>query len=97
MGCIGNVMELTKRLLLFNPREPSMMNNKMTWSENIQEEREAPKQTLFGMMHPIVCPLLNLVMWLEGDEDYSSLLFGYHCTNHAVLSLLETIFNSKLF
>jgi hypothetical protein len=49
------------------------------------------------MMNPIFCPLLNLVMWLEGGEDYGSLLFRNHCTNHAVLSLLETIFNSELF
>ena len=48
-------------------------------------------------MDPIVCPLLNLAAWLEGGEDYGSLLFGSHRTNHAVSSLLETIFNSELF
>ena len=69
----------------------------MTWSKNISEEREVPMQILFGVMDPIVCPLLNLVMWLEGSEDYGSLLFGNHHTNHAVLSLLETILNSELF
>jgi hypothetical protein len=72
--------EARKEVAVVQPREPSIMNNKMTWSKNTQEKREAPTQTLFGMMHPIVCPLLTLVMWLEGDKDYSSLLFGYHCT-----------------
>jgi len=48
-------------------------------------------------MDPIVCPLLNLAAWLEDCEDYGLLLFGSHCTNHAVSSLLKTILNSELF
>ncbi len=97
IGRIDDVMKLAKRSLLFNPREPSTLNVKMTWSKNIREERESPTQILFGAMDPIVCPLLNLAAWLEGGEDYGSLLFGSHRTNRAVSSLLETIFNSELF
>ncbi len=48
-------------------------------------------------MDPIVCPLLNIAMWLEGGDDYGLLLFGNHRTNRAVSSLLESIFNSELF
>ena len=90
-------MKLAKGSLLFNPREPSTLNVKMTWSKNIWEEQEAPTQILFGAMDPIVCPFLNLAAWLEGGEDYGSLLFGSHRTNRAVSSLLETIFNSECF
>jgi hypothetical protein len=92
IGSIDDVMKLAKRSLLFNPCEPSTLNIKMTWSR----ERH-PCKFVFGAVDPIVCPLMNLVMWLEGGEDYGSLLFGNHCTNRAVSSLLETIFNSKLF
>ena len=97
IGCIDDVMKLAKRSLLFNPREPSTLNVKMTRSKNIWEEREAPTQILFGVMDPIVCPLLNIAMWLEGGEDYGILLFGNHLTNRALLSLLESIFNNVLF
>ena len=97
IGCIDDVMKLAKRSLLFNPREPLTLNVKMTWSKNIQEEREAPTQILFGVMDPIVCPLLNIAMWLEGGEDYGLLLFGNHRSNRAVSCLLESIFNNVLF
>jgi len=60
IGQIDDVMKLAKRLLLFNPREPSTLNIKMTWSKNIHEEQESPTQFLFEAMDPIVCPLLNL-------------------------------------
>ena len=97
IGRIDDVMKLAKGSLLFNAREPSTLNVKMTWSKNIREEQEAPMQILFGSMDPIVCPLLNIVMWLEGGEDYGLLLFGNHETNCAVSSLLESIVNSELF
>ena len=64
IGCIDIVMKLAKGLLLFDTHEPSTLYVKMTWSKNIREEREAPTQILFGSMDPIVCPLLNIVMWL---------------------------------
>lgn len=97
IGRIDDVMKLAKRSLLFNPREPSTLNIKMTWSKNIREEQESPTQILFGAMDPIVCPLLNLAAWLEGGEDYGLLLFGSYRTNRAVSSLLESVFNNELF
>ena len=66
IGRIDDVMKLAKGSLLFNPREPYTLNVKMTWSKNIREEREPPTQILFGVMDPIVCPLLNIAMCLEG-------------------------------
>ena len=78
IGHIDNVMKLAKGLLLLNVHEPSTLNVKMNWSKNIREEREAPTQILFGLMDPIVCPLLNIAMWLEGGDDYGLLLFGNH-------------------
>jgi hypothetical protein len=69
----------------------------MNWSKNISKERESPMRILFGAMDPLICPLLNLAAWLEGDEDYGLLLFGSHHSNHFVSSILHTIFNSNLF
>ena len=97
IGRIDDVMKLAKGSLLFNPREPYTLNIKMTWSKNIQEKREAPTQILFGAMDPIVCSLLNIAIWLESGEDFGLLLFGNHRSNHAVSSLLESIFNNVLF
>ena len=97
IGRIDDVIKHAKGSLLFNPREPYTLNVKMTWSKNIREEREAPTQILFGAMDPIVCPLLNIAMWLEGSDYYSLLLFGNHRSNHAVSSLLESIFKNVLF
>jgi hypothetical protein len=38
IGRIDDVMKLAKGSLLFNAREPSTLNVKMTWSKNIREE-----------------------------------------------------------
>ena len=67
IGRIDDVMKLAKSTLLFNPREPSTLNIKLNWSKNIQEERDCPTQIVFGAMDPLVCPLLNLAAWLEGE------------------------------
>ena len=97
IGRIDDVMKLTKSTLLFNPREPSTLNIKLNWSKNIREERDCPTQIVFGAMDPLVCPLLNLAIWLEGGDNHGLLLFGSYQTNSAVSSLLDKIFSSELF
>ena len=54
-------------------------------------------QIVFGVMDPLVCPLLNLAAWLEGGDNHGLLLFGSHQTNSTVSSLLDKIFSSELF
>ena len=66
IGCIDDVMKLAKSTLLFNSCEPPTLNIKMNWSKNIREESDCLTQILFGAMDPLVCPLLNLLGWLEG-------------------------------
>ena len=97
IGLIDDVMKLAKSTLLFNSCEQSTLNIKMNWSKNIREERDCPTQILFGAIDPLVFPLLNLAAWLEGGEDYGLLLFGDHCCNRSVSSILDTIFSNKLF
>ena len=38
---------------------------RLCWSKNVQEEREAPWQHLFGCMDWTFCVILNLGLWLE--------------------------------
>ena len=96
IGQIDDVMKLAKSTLLFNPREPLTLNIKLNWSKNIREERDCPMQIVFGTMDPLVCPLLNLAIWLGGRQS-CLLLFGSYRTNSAVSSLLNKIFSSELF
>ncbi len=87
-GQIDDVMKLAKSTLLFNPCEPSTLNIKLNWSKNIREERDCPTQIVFGAMDPLVCPLLNLAIWLEGGDNHGLLLVSSYRTNSAMSSLL---------
>ncbi len=97
IGRIDDVMKLGKGTLLFNTREPAALSVKMNWSKNIREERDCPIQILFGAMDPLVCPLLNLAIWLEEGGEHGLLLFGQHRSNRSVASVLDTIFAHKEF
>jgi hypothetical protein len=54
-------------------------------------------QIVFGVMDPLVCPLLNLAAWLEGGDNHGLLLFGSHQTNSTMSRLLNKIFSIELF
>ena len=53
---IDDVTKLAKSTLQCNYRFPYALNVHMVWSKNINEEREAPTQILFGSMDPLICP-----------------------------------------
>ncbi len=93
-GHINDVMKLGKGTLLFNTREPAALSVKMNWLKNIREQRYCPIQILFRAMDLLVCPLLNLAIWLE-EEEHGLLLFGQHRSNRLVASVLDTIFAIK--
>ncbi len=38
---------------------------RLSWSKNVQEERDAPWQILLGSMDPSFCVILNVAIWLE--------------------------------
>jgi hypothetical protein len=52
---IDDAIKLVRSNFLFNAHEPATLNIKMNWSKNIWEERDRPKQILFGAMDPLVC------------------------------------------
>ena len=89
---IGDVIKLAKSTLLFNSCEPSTLNIKMNWSKNIREERDCPTQILFGAMDPLVCPLLNLVAWLERGR-----IMVYCCLVITVVTDLCRVFSILSF
>lgn len=95
-GRIDDVMKLGKEALLKDFQFPFCLNVHMTWSKMIREERDAPTQILFGAMDPLICPLLNLAVFLEHEYNASGRLFCNR-SNKSLASLLNSIFNSPFF
>ena len=58
----------------------------MSWSKNIHTEMQLPTQILLAAMDPIICPLLNLVVFIEMFGSHGGLMFG--CTKKLPLTLL---------
>jgi hypothetical protein len=52
-----------------------------SWSKNVVEERDSPRQVLFGSMDPRFCPHANLGSWLEYhfelDPQENEFIFSY--------------------
>ena len=91
IGRIDDVMKLGKGTLLFNTCEPAALSVKMNWSKNIREERDCPIQILFGAMDPLVCPLLNLAIWLEGGFMVYSCLVNTNLTDQWQVCLTQSL------
>ncbi len=98
IGRIDDVMQLGKSTLSHDLRFSDVLLVQMRWSKNICEERDSPVQMLFGSMDPLICPILNLGVFLEvgGGDNNSSKLFG-GCSNQSVSFILDKIFKSDLF
>jgi hypothetical protein len=65
IGRIDYVMELATTTIQRNLRHPSCLQLKMQKSKNIRSERDMPTQILFVSMDPLVCPYLNLAVYIE--------------------------------
>lgn len=98
IGRIDDVMQLGKSTLSHDLRFSDVLLVQMRWSKNIREERDSPVQMLFGSMDPLICPILNLGVFLEvgGGDSNSSKLFGGR-SNQSVSFILDKIFKSNLF
>ena len=61
-----------------------MLRCRLNWSNNVNEERDAPNQILIGAMDPFYCVLLALAIWLEiylgatGQGGLSPYVFGFN-------------------
>jgi hypothetical protein len=65
IGRIDDIMQLRTSTVLFNVRDSFTLHIKMSWSNNIRTEMPSPTQLLLAAMDPIICPLLNLVVFIE--------------------------------
>ena len=73
---IDDMMKFQLNNLMFNVQHPFTMLSKLRWSKNISEEREAPEQLILGSMEPLLCPILNLAIYLELRSHDSPFVFG---------------------
>ena len=62
-------MQLATTTIQSNSMYPFTLQVKMCWSKNIVNKNESTTQFLFASMDPLVCPLLNLVVYFEHIRD----------------------------
>ena len=67
----------------------------MCWSKNIQSEHQPPTQIVLASMNPIICPLWNVVIYMEciGTKDGHI----FQCSNKNASNHLDKIFESGSF
>ncbi|EGZ10710.1 hypothetical protein PHYSODRAFT_317819 [Phytophthora sojae] len=62
---IDDMMKLQFSNFSPDTQYPSTQLFQMRWSKNIHEERDAPEQIILGSMHPKMCALLKLAVYIE--------------------------------
>jgi hypothetical protein len=96
IGHIDDVMKLATSTLLKHTLYLFALNIKMCWSKNIRTKQESPTQILFASMDPLICPMLNLGIFMESVRTQrGGWLFGN--TNRNTSGILRTILNSQFF
>ena len=82
---IDDMMKLQLTNLMFNLENPFTVLAKLRWSKNITEERDAPEQIVFGSMEPLLCPILNLAIYIETRTNDSPFVFGNPINGHTIV------------
>ena len=74
--------------LQYNDRFPQYgLKVRLVWSKNVNDERDAPWQTIFGSVATTFCVLINVGIWLELNlsttpgGDLSPYVFGFSHDN----------------
>jgi hypothetical protein len=75
IGHIDDIMQLRTSTVLFNVRDSFTLHINMSWSKNIRTEMQLPTQILLAAMDPIICPLLNLAVFIETFGGHGGLMF----------------------
>jgi hypothetical protein len=65
IGRINNIMCLAMTTIQQNLRQLFCLQLKMCKSKNIRSKQDMPMQILFASMDPLVCPVLNLAVYVE--------------------------------
>jgi hypothetical protein len=96
IGQIDDVMKLGKCTLLFNSCEPLTLNITLNWSQNIRAERLSDMDFVWFDGSAFLFSFKPCCL-VGGGDEYGLLLFGSHCTNSTLSSLLDKIFSNELF
>ena len=95
------MLKLSKFDFFANPNFSFALSSKIKWSKNMMEEREVPEQVILGSMDPLVCPLLNLAVYLEyclfANPTRFNLLFGSYSQQDLVRRYLDEVFKDEWF
>ena len=80
---------------------PFCMKCQIRWSKNTTEERSCPNQILSSSNEPLLCPILNLGIYLEayGSEAMGSegFLFGGDSQRSAILRTFKSLLSHDDF
>ena len=92
IGRIDDIMQLRTSTVLFNVRDSFTLHIKMSWSKNIRTEMQSQMQLLLAAMDPIICPLLNLAVFIETFGGHGGLMFdrAKKTTNNLVDEILAS-------
>ena len=80
---VDDTAHLKKENIRVHPEYPFSLLTRMCWSKNVNEERDAPDQIVFGAMNPSYCCLLSLAIHFEiwfsspqGSTPTNDFVFG---------------------
>ena len=96
IGRIDDIMQLRTSTVLFNVRDSFTLHIKMSWSKNIRTEMQSPTQILIAAMDPIICPLLNLAVYMETFGGHAGGLMFDH-SKKTTTNLIDEILASSNF
>jgi hypothetical protein len=99
IGRIDDIMSLVTTTVEANFQHVGCLQLKMRKSKNIRSEREMPTQIFFGSMDPLVCPMLNLAVYVEmffRGNRATPIFNKKRSTRNFSLSLVK-LFESRFF
>ena len=101
IGRIDDIMELEMSTIEPNLCHPFCLQLKMRKSKNIRSERDMPTQIFFASMDPLVCPVLNLAVYVEmfgtGETTKSGVKIFNWKNKRQFSDLLDKLFDSQHF
>jgi hypothetical protein len=95
---INDIMCLATTTIQQNLHHPFCLQLKMCKSKNIRSEHDMPTQIFFASMDPLVCPVLNLAVYVEmfGMQGSGRKSFDWK-SNRKFAEYLEIIFACSHF
>ena len=99
IGRVDDMLQLKTSDFYANTNFDFSLSSKLKWSKNIIEERESPEQIILASSDSLVCPFLNLAIYLEtafpSSQGRSGKLYGDFLTHESVRHLLVLVLNDE--